>query len=209
MDSITLMDGSSVSTTDVRLPDGGVAKEFVLPSGSFVVRVRPVPPMLVAEVLDDNPELAEPPIPLVEVKGATTKSLPARPGEPEYDEYLAERKRREKLRDAAQSDLTWDYGIVGWKLVGEDEFETDPPGGWKLPAILKEYGKKPRPGKRGRRVDYIKYALVTRAKDMEVVQMAMYGMSSPLSRGEVDAASGLFPGDEVWGTVAGETGESH
>jgi hypothetical protein len=196
MSDITLMNGTSVPVSDVQLPDGSTAKEFVLPSGSAVVRVRSVPPMMAPEILDERPELAEPPIPMVKVEGVTTKMLPARPGEPEYDAYLLERKRRERLYEAARSDITWDYGVVAWKRpVDAKEWEEHPPKEWKFPEFLKEYGGKPREGKRGRRVDYIKYVLVTGMEDMDAVQKAMYGISKPMSREEVDAAADLFPGD--------------
>ena len=198
MNSITLMDQSSISTVDVPLPDGSLAKEFLLPSGSALVRVRSVPPMMGPEILGDDPELAEPSLPMVLVTGSTTpdKMMPARPGEPEYEEYLQERKRRERLYEAKQSDLTWDYGLVAWKRPPSQEaFEDEPPKGWKFPPFLVAYGKKPRAGKRGKRVDFIKYTLITQAQDMEAVQMAMYGMSKPLTREEVDAAADLFPGE--------------
>jgi hypothetical protein len=199
MNDITLMDQTSIPVQDVPLPDGSIAKEFLLPSGSAVVRVRSVPPMMGPEILDQDPDLAEPPLPMVKVEGGQgipDKMLPARPGEPEYEAYLQERKRREKLYEARQSDLTWDYGIVAWRRPPEsEEWGEDPPKGWKFPAFLTEYGRKPRPGKRGRRVDFVKYVLIVAARDMEAVQMVMYGMSKPLTREEVDAAAGLFPGD--------------
>lgn len=197
MNDITLMNGTSIPVTDVVLPDGSTAKELTLPSGSAVVRVRSVPPMLAPEILDERPELADPPLPMVKVEGGQgipDKMMPARPGEPEYEEYVQERQRREKLRETLQSDLFWDYGVVSWAALGE-EWISDPPKEWKFPTFLSDYGKKPRKGKRGRRIDYIKYSLITHAQDMEAVQMVMYGMSRPLTREEVDAAADMFPGD--------------
>ena len=196
MNSITLMDKSSIPVVDVSLPDGGTAKEFLLPSGSAVVRVRPVPPMLAPEILDARPELADPPLPMVKVEGVTTKMLPARPGEPEYEEYVQERKRREALRESMHSDLIWDYGVVSWKHPpDEEEFASDPPKDWKFPSFLKEYGKKQREGRRGRRIDFIKYTLIAQGQDMEAAQSVIFGQMKPLSREEVDAAADLFPGE--------------
>lgn len=196
---VVLSNGTVVPSTQVELPDGSTARELVLPSGMAVVRVRPIPPMMIADVMADNPDLVDPPIPLVEVKGKTTpdKWLPARAGQPEYEEWVRERDRLKILRSQVQTDHTWDYGVVEWKRpVDAKEFTNQPPKAWRFPQWMKEQGRKPRTGKTGRRVDFIRYTLIQTTHDMEAVQIVMYAITNPLREEEKDAIADLFQGDE-------------
>lgn len=196
---IVLSDGTVVPSTQVMLDDGSVAREFTLPSGTAVVRVRPIPPMMVSDVMADNPDLVDPPIPLVEVKGKTTpdKFLPARAGEPEYEEWVRQRDELKVLRSQVQSDHTWDLGMVEWKRPADvDEFTNHPPKAWRFPQWMRDRGRKPRSGKIGRRVDFIRYTLIATGKDMEAAQIVMYTITNPLRSEEADALVDLFPGDE-------------
>jgi hypothetical protein len=179
------------------LLDGSTTREFVLPSGTAVVRVRSIPPMLVADVMAGNPDLVDPPIPLVKVSGVTEKWLPARAGQPEYEEWVRQRDELKVLRAQMQTDYTWDYGIVEWKRpVSAEEFVSVPPKAWVFPQWLKDNGRKPRPGKIGRRVDFIRYTLFQTTGDMEAAQIVMYAITNPLREEETSAIADLFQSDE-------------
>lgn len=194
---IKLTNKAVVETASVELPDGSIAQEFALPSGTARVRVVSVPPMLISETLAGMPELADPPLPMVRSEGKFPKSLPAREGQEEWNEWALERERIKKLRDEFHSDKTWNFGVVEWKRpMDAEEWVSEPPKAWKFPERMKTLGKKPREGKEGRRVDYIKYVLVAAAVDMEAVQMAMFSMTEPIQPGEVQAISDLFLGEE-------------
>lgn len=193
---IVLSDGAVVPSTQVTLDDGSTAREFVLPSGMAVVRVRPIPPMMIADVMADNPNLVDPPIPLVKVGGVTEKWLPARAGQPEYEEWVQQRRGLEMLRGQVQSDHMWDYGVPEWKYPTDEKFSKEPPKAWKFPQWMKSHGKKPRSGKTGRRIDFVRYTLFQTNRDMEAAQIVMYAITNPLRPEEIDAIADLFPGDE-------------
>jgi len=194
---IVLSDGTVVPSMQATLNDGSVVREFALPSGTAVVRVRPIPPMMIADVMADNPDLVDPPIPLVKVSGVTEKWLPARAGQSEYEEWVRERKGIEVLRARVQTDHTWDYGVVEWKYPADaEEFSAEPPKAWKFPQWLKDRGKKARPGRIGRRVDFIRYSLIQTTGDMEATQIVMYAITNPLRKEETDAIAELFQDNE-------------
>jgi len=200
MQDITLRDGTVIPTHRAELDDGTVGTELTLPDGSAVVVLRSVSPFVTADVVAANPELAKPSIPYVEAKGvAGSQMLPARPGQEEYVTWEREVERVDQLRSQLQEDFTWDFGIVKWKVPPEaDEFADTPPRSWKFPPLLKEYGRQPRSGKRGRRVDYIRTTLLSSSRSLEAAQIVVYGLrGSPLTTEEVDAAAEMFQGDEV------------
>ena len=199
MQEITLRDGTVIPTARVELDDGTVGTELTLPDGSAVVTFRSVSPFVQAGIVKDRPDLAKPKLPYVEAKGvAGSQMLPARPGQPEYAEWEQKVDEIAAKRSDVQEDFTWDYGVVRWKMPpNADEYADMPPKDWKFPPILTEYGRKPRSGKRGRRVDYIHITLLAASRNLETAQMVVYGLkTSPLTIEEVETASELFPGDE-------------
>lgn len=193
---IVLSNGTHVPSEEVTLSDGSAGREFALPSGMAVVRVRPIPPMMISDVMADNPDLIEPEIPLVKIGGIGEKWVPARTGQPEYEEWVRARKAVEKLRDQVHADHTWDYGVAEWKYPVGEEFSSVPPKTWKFPEWLKNHGKKPRHGVKGKRIDFIRYTLIRTNADMEACQVVMYALTNPLREEETDAIAALFQGDE-------------
>ena len=156
-----------------------------------------MPQMLIAETLAEMPELADPQLPTIRTEGKFPKSLPAREGQEEWNEWAKERDRIAALRDQAHSDKTWNLGVAEWKRPADvKEWRSEPPGDWKFPERFKALGRKPRPGKEGRRIDYVKYVLMGATVDIEAVQMAMYSMTEPLRREETQAVADLFRGQE-------------
>ena len=171
-------------------------QEITLASG-VVVRCQAVPPMAVTEVVADHPDLADPPIPYEQIEGiAGLTEAPAREGTDLYHKYYEERKRIEGLRTKLQDDFVWDYGVIEWCYPEDEEFVDTPPKTWQFPQRLKDYGKLPRSGERGRRVDYIKYELLGTPDDVTSAQEIIYSIA-PITTREVDAAAAMFPGDTL------------
>jgi len=178
--------------------------EIVLQDGTKV-RVRPVPPGYVTDVLVARPDLADPPVPLIEEEGiGGKKTFPARSGQVQFEEWQIEKDKREAERDNLSRAFLWDYGVVSWRLQGKGAWKEWPPDDWEIPAMLQEYGVKPREGKRGRRVDYIQ----TLFKSNEDTFKALGVMHSQdyLTKEEVDAAEASFPGDQTRERDTGDTG---
>lgn len=193
---IVLTDGTVVPSVEIALEDGSVAREFTLPSGMAVVKVRSIPPMLIADVMAGDSELVEPQMPMVKVGGIGEKWLPARTGDPEYHEWMDRRREIEALREQKRGDYTWDYGIVEWKRPADaSKFASTPPTGWKFPQFLKDHGRKPRTGKTGKRVDFIRYTLFQTTRDVEAAQIVMFQITNPITEEETDALADLFQGD--------------
>lgn len=161
-----------------------------------LVRLQPVPNLAVTEVVTHDPTLADPPLPRVEhVSQIGRKKLPAKEGEPAYEEWLAQVAEVEKLRLVVQQDFTWDYGVLEWSEDGGKTWIDEPPKGWKFPERLKKWGLEP--SRYGKRVDYVKYHLFRNGDDLNKAQHVVYGIAAPLTHEEVKTARDLFPGDEV------------
>jgi hypothetical protein len=209
MDKITLSNRTIVEMESVELPDGSVAKEFELPSGTARVRILEVSPMLISDTMRDRPDLVVPSIPKVEAKGVGgTKWLTAREGQEEYAAWEKERDRIDDLRGRVHDEMTWNFGVAEWKRPADaKEWMDEPPESWKFPARMKRLGKKPRRGADGRRLDYIRYVLTSTASNMEAIQMAMYGWTAPLIDQEVAAIAELFRGEEGREDDSGTTTE--
>ena len=100
-----------------------------------IVRLEPVPGLAASEVVDLYPELANPPLPLVEhVSKVGKKKLPAKEGEPAYAEWLEEVTEIEKLRGKATQDFTWDVGVVEWSHDNGETWTDEAPKDWSSPG---------------------------------------------------------------------------
>jgi hypothetical protein len=205
--SITLTNNVVVETTSVELPDGTLAKEFALPSGSAQVRVLEVPPFLIVDTLGDRLDLVPPDVPVIEVAGigGTKKWLPVRRGQEEYVEWERVCAEIEALRNRVYEDLTWGYGIAEWKRG--DSWTDDVPKGWKFPARQRRLGKKPREGQDGRRVDFIRYTLLKSHADIEACQIVMHQITAPVRSEEAALIAELFRDEEGRETNTGRASE--
>ena len=164
-------------------------KEITLSTGA-IVRARPVSPLLANELTAGNPDLRLPDMPFVDVPGvAGTEVVPARPGQPEYEEWARERDRIEEARRRIHKDFIWGHGIVSWKFPGESEFVDSPPDDWVLPEMLTYLGITPREGPIGRRLDYIKTELVTTQDDVESIMEITIGFTAEITDEEVSPSS--------------------
>ena len=171
-------------------------KEVVLSSG-IVVRVRPVPPLLVGKVVTTRPDLQSPLPPLVEVKGvAGTEIMPARQGEREYEEWAQKCAELKIVRNHLQDNFIWNYGVIDWKHPGEKKFVAEPPKDWKVPALLSKFGLAPKTGdKLERRLLYIQTVILATPEDLETLQDVVLGKTTAISEPEVGVITDMFPGD--------------
>ena len=171
-------------------------KEIVL-SGGIVVRVRPVPPLLVGKVITTRPDLQSPMAPLVEVKGvAGTEIMAARPGEREYEEWAQKCTELRIVRNELQDNFIWNYGITAWKHPGEKKFVTEPPKNWVIPKLLSKFGLTPRTDNElERRLIYIQAVILATPEDLENVQDIVLGETTAITEQEVGVITDMFPGD--------------
>ena len=171
-------------------------KEIVLSSG-IVVRVRPVPPLLVGKVITTRPDLQSPMAPLVEVKGvAGTEIMAARPGEREYEEWAQKCTELRIIRDELQDNFIWNYGVVDWKHPGEKRFTTEPPKDWVIPKLLSKFGLMPRTDDElERRLLYIQTVILATPEDLERTQEVILGETTTITEREVGVIPDMFPGD--------------
>lgn len=169
--------------------------EVVLSDGT-VVRARSVPPLMVNDIVTRNPELRDPPLPMVTIEGvAGSETVAAREGEAEYIAWITARDEIEAKRREVQDDFTWAYGVISWKRSGTEKFMSQPPPKWKVDPIMAEFGCVPRNGNVGRRIDYIKYELLNNTEDTFLVQKVILGDVATLTKEEVDGVAEMFPSD--------------
>lgn len=158
--------------------------ELELSSG-WRVRVQPVPPLAVVEV-QSGAEFQYPAPPMVEVKTlAGEETVPAPDGSPEQAGYWAACRQVDQRRERVTRDFTYDYGIAAWSEDGED-WLTDPPVGWTLPAPLQK-----RLGKHDPRLAWIKYGLILSNDDLGAINRVLYSMR-PVPEAAVRSAEENF-----------------
>lgn len=160
----------------------------VMNSGA-VLYCRAVPPFAQAVVRRKMPE---PPAPRVEVHSSAGGSEfhTALPGTPEYEEYVKARKEYKTELGLALQRFTVAYGTVAWELVPGEVAQTEPPDGWDIPQVLKEYGDVLLDGP-DRRGQYILYELILTDKDLEAVE-AIYFPEPPITKEDIAAAIAPF-----------------
>lgn len=168
-------------------------KELSLDSG-YVVRCRPVPPLLTQGVMTKS-EYQYPAPPTIDVsvqKGRATETVPAPTDSPEMEEFIREFNKVEEARNNAAQRFTFSYGCVEWKEEGEERFLKHPPKGWNPDTVMKDvFGEDA-----SRRDIFIMGVLIATTGDLEKIQRAIMPSERELiSGGEVEAAADSFPGD--------------
>lgn len=88
---------------------------------------------------------------------------------------------------------------AAWLLALPD---VEVPEDWNFPPGLSYAGVDPREGEEGRKLDYIEFALLAQAQDIENVQQVMYG---ELTEDEVSAAEDMFPRDGGQADITADT----
>jgi hypothetical protein len=112
---------------------------------------------------------------------------------PEWEEYARQAQEVEKRISQARSDFMYDYSVEAWSWNGGAEWDTDAPTGWVFPAVFLRHGIQPSDN---RRVDYIRYDLITDNADVAVLFQDALGSTSPITDAEEKAASAGFRADD-------------
>lgn len=129
-----------------------------------------------------------PSVPIVETKTATGEVMKTAieddPG------YLAECKQVQATRDAAWQEA---YCIAAFKKVQvPDEFDVETEWGDELRYLNPDWG--PRPGKMGRKLDYIAFDLLANTADAALVSIKINKMMG-IDTEAIDAVEDSFPSD--------------
>jgi hypothetical protein len=120
-----------------------------------------------------------------ELKDAPTDS-------PEWAEYSKQVREIDKQIERAQSDFLYDYAVESWSCDGGKTWVSDAPPDWKFPDVFIRHGIQPSDN---RRVDYIRYELITSNEDVGALFDDALGNTAPITDQEVSAALGGFRGD--------------
>lgn len=173
-----------------------MVQEITLSSG-IVVRIRPVPPLLSAQVIASRADLRRPRLPLLEVKGvAGTELVTAREGEPEYERWVQQVDEIEVESRRVQDNFIWNWGVVSWCEPGNKRFFKNPPKSWQVPELLVQFGLVPKKADAlTKRLLYIQSELIVTNDDFTLVSEIMFAETALLMEEEIEPVSDSFQGD--------------
>ena len=156
--------------------------------GVLLVKTRQVPGIASLQVSAQFEKPAPPKIKIHSVAGHDEiKDAPT--DSPEWEEFARQAREVEHKIDQARSDFLYDYAVEEWSWDGGKTWLTDSPDDWVFPAVFARHGIKPSDN---RRVDYIRYELITDNADLNLI----YGAKlSTTSEAAIAAAEEQFPGD--------------
>lgn len=172
-------------------------KVVELENGAWV-KVRAMPPIASNEILDDPKyRYPRPAIQRVDT-AAGPEYVPAPEGSPEHNAYLEKWDAVDRARNRHGIDYSYYYGIVEWSIDQGETWHVDPPSDWQPdPLILGLVGDQEAPkGVDTRRLQFIKYALITTTTDLERLRTQLYSYQEA-SENEVSAAEEFFPSEDV------------
>lgn len=157
-------------------------------SSGWEVRVRPVPPLAGAEVLDMS-RYIHPPVPMQEVETkVSTEYVSYAASHPEMWEW---RQKCEKLDEQQFEDkkaFAYHYGVHSWRRDGK-KWLTEPPEGWEVDSA---FVKLLYDGSAlYRRLAFIKTELALSPDDVTKIQEVIYSIRS-VSSDDMDAIEQLF-----------------
>lgn len=157
----------------------------------YDVRLRPVPPHAITDVLSSFPR---PKYPVLHLQSAAGPSemAPALEDSPEWQAWNAENTEWNKLCIDAIAQFTLTYGVLDYRKTGTDDpWVRGAPKEWKIPSMMDRYGIEDSEDKLVRWLQFIKYELIiTESDEGKVDSVTNMRSSSP---GEIDAA--LVPFD--------------
>lgn len=166
--------------------------------GTLLIRTRAIPGIASLQVASRFALPAPPKVKVHsiaghdEIKDAPTDS-------PEWEEYARQAREVERKIEQARSDFMYDYAVEAWSWDGGKTWLTNAPDGWVFPDVFWRHGIKPSENKR---VDYIRYELVTSNEDMSVLFSDALDNAKPITDAEVSAASAGFRSDVERGRTA-------
>lgn len=161
--------------------------EVPLSNGVVMLAVS-VPPYAYADL---NSVAPPPPAPMVELTSAAggKETAKALPGTPEYDEYWQKRRAYDSERRRQVGEFRIDYGSLGWKYPGTEEFVDEPPEDWEPPDVLDRWKTIPELSKR--RVLFIKYVLIRNGQDDDDLSV-VWDEGKPPTKKEREVAAAPF-----------------
>jgi hypothetical protein len=173
------------------------AEWLPLSNGIEVLAVT-VPPYAYADV-----HAMAPPAPdrMVEVESAAGKELVrALPGTPEWEKYVADRRKWEALLHQRTGAFRLDYGTIGWKYPDSEEPVDMPPDEWEPPEVMQRWGieqgmRKDDPTLR--RTAFIKYVLIGTEEDEDTLSEKWDAPKPPSKKEVQDAMVPSISGEET------------
>jgi hypothetical protein len=161
-------------------------------NGALTVLTRPVPGYASLQLKLQYPYPKPPKVKVHSVAGHDEeKDAPT--DSPEWLEYSRQINEIDEKLKKVGLDFTVDYAVEAWSWNGGAEWDTDAPAGWVFPAVFLRHGIQPSDN---RRVDYIRYDLITDNADVAVLFQDALGSTSPITDAEVNAASAGFRADD-------------
>ena len=160
--------------------------------GALTVRTRQVPGYASLQVSAQYKQPDPPKIKVHSVAGHDElKDAPT--DSPEWAEYARQAQETEHQIEQARSDFLYDYAVEAWSWDDGVNWLNDTPPMWKFPEVLTRHGIKPSDN---RRVDYIRYELITPNEDVAILFQDALGNTAPITDTEVNAASAGFRADD-------------
>lgn len=167
-------------------------------NGELLVRTRQVPGYASLQVSAQFKQPDPPKIKVHSVAGHDElKDAPT--DSPEWSEYARQAQEVEKKSEQARADFLYDYAVEAWSWDDGVNWNTDVPSKWTFPDVLLRHGIQPG---FNRRVDYIRYELITSNDDMGILFADALGNTEPITDAEVNAASAGFRPDEGRSAIA-------
>jgi len=158
-----------------------------------------VPPYLLSAISNQLPLPPVYPKLKLESPAGSSEEAPALPDSPEYVEYRQKQREWSRLRADKLGDFALDYCVVDWRFP-DGEWQSDPPEGWDLDPVLKQWGLAALG--ENLRVSFIKQELVLSDEDMELLGRVA-NAEGPLSEEEIQQALVPFAlsgeGDQLTG----------
>ena len=161
-------------------------------NGELLVRTRQVPGYASLQISAQFKQPDPPKVKIHSVAGHDeVKDAPI--DSPEWAEYARQAQEVEKKAELARADFLYDYAVEAWSWDDGINWITDAHDKWTFPDVLLRHGIQP---SLNRRVDYIRYELITSNEDMSVLFADALGNTAPITDAEVDAASAGFRVDK-------------
>ena len=173
--------------------------EHKMRGGALTVRTRQIPSYASLQIAAEYQKPDPPKIRVRSVAGHDElKDAPL--DSPEWAEYARLAQEVERKVEQARSDFLYDYAIESWSWDDGKNWLTDAPDGWTFPAVFARHGIKPSDN---RRVDYIRYELITDNADVAILFQDALGNTAAITDAEVNAASAGFRPDDARRASAG------
>ena len=167
--------------------------------GALTVRTRQIPGYASLQIASQYKQPDPPKVKVHSVAGHDElKDAPL--DSPEWSEYARQAQEIERKVEQARSDFLYDYAVEAWSWDDGKNWLTDAPEGWTFPPVFLRHGIQPSDN---RRVDYIRYELITDNADVAILFQDALGNTAQITDAEVDAASAGFRPDDARRASAG------